>query len=353
MRVIMFAALAATAAVLSGALPGLARAATAGPAISGPFTYGNLAIYFVHGSGASGPVPLTLQEALAKGTVRVVETGSVNELRIENSGNEDVFIQSGDIVKGGRQDRVLTVSFVLPKNSGEVPVAAFCVEHGRWSARGGEDAAQFASSYNSLPSREAKLAMKAPLPAAADTPPNARPLYSQSETGARQQAVWSEVAKTQHKLSAGVNAPVASPASSTSLELSLENDKLKQLRAEYTKALEDKAAAADILGLVFAVNGRINSADIYPSNGLFRKMWAKLLGAAVTEAVGESKAAAPGNAPPVDAVRDFLSAAEKGKSHAQEIGNLARQESRDADASLFVEASKPGGEWVHRNYLAK
>ncbi len=357
MRVFILAVLAATAAVLPGALSGRARAAPADTAISGPFTYGNLAIYFVHGSSATGPVPLTLQEALAKGTVRVVETGSVNELRIENSGSEDVFIQSGDIVKGGRQDRVLTVSFVLPKNSGEVPVAAFCVEHGRWSARGAEDAAHFASSYNSLPSREAKLAMKAPLPAAAVTPPNAQPFsssrYSSSETGERQRAVWNEVAKTQDKLSAGVNAPVASPASSTSLELSLENDKLKQLRAEYTKALEDKATASDILGFVFAVNGRINSADVYPSNGLFRKMRAKLLGAAVTEAVGESKDAAAGKAPPVDAVRDFLSAAEKGKSQAQEIGNLARQETRDADASLFVQASRPGGEWVHRNYLAK
>ncbi len=353
MRVILLAALAATAAVLPVALPGRARAASAVDAISGPFTYGNLAIYFVHGPDASGPVPLTLQEAMAKGSVRVVETGSVNELRIENSGSEDVFIQSGDIVKGGRQDRVLTVSFVLPKNSGEVPVAAFCVEHGRWSARGAEDAAHFASSYNSLPSREAKLAMKAPLPAAADAPPSARQFYASSETGERQQAVWNEVAKTQHKLSAGVNAPVASPASSTSLELSLENDKLKQLRAEYTKALEDKATASDILGLVFAVNGRINSADTYPSNGLFQKMWAKLLSAAVTEAVGERKDAAAGTAPPVDSVRDFLSAAEKGKSHAQEIGNLARQETRDADVSLFVEASRPSGEWVHRNYLAK
>ncbi len=353
MRTTMFAALAATAAVLSGALPGLARAASAEAVISGPFTHGNLAIYFVHGSGAPGPVPLTLQEAMAKGTVRVVETGSVNELRIENSGDDDVFIQSGDIVKGGRQDRVLTVSFVLPKKSGEVPVTAYCVEHGRWSARGAEDSAHFASSYNSLPSREAKLAMKAPLPAAAETPANARPFRSSSETGERQQAVWNEVSKTQHKLSAGVNAPVASAASATSLELSLENDKLKELRAEYTKALEDKATANDIVGLVFAVNGRINSADVYPSNGLFQKMWTKLLTAAVTEAVGESKDSTAGSAPSTGAVRDFLSAAEKGKSHAQEIGNLARQETRDADAALFVEAARPDGEWVHRNYLAK
>jgi hypothetical protein len=104
---------------------------------------------------------------------------------------------------------------------------------------------------------------------------------------------------------------------------------------------------------VFAVNGRINSADIYPSNGLFRKMWAKLLIASVTEAVGERQETAASSAPSIEAVRDFLADAGKGKPEAQEIGSLARQETRDAGAALFVEAAKPGGEWVHRNYLAK
>jgi hypothetical protein len=356
MRIIMFTALAATASVFSAVLPGFARAATTGPVISGPFVHENLAIYFVHGASPLGAVPLTLQEAMAKGTVRVVETGSVNELRIENLGDEDVFIQSGDIVKGGRQDRVLTVSFVLPRKSGEVPIASYCVEHGRWSARGTENVREFAGSYNSLPSREAKLAMKAPQPAAAEDQPSSIPGgrgFVFDETSRRQSAVWDEVAKTQNKLAAGVNEPVASPASATSLELSLENEKLKALRAEYAKALEDKAAAGDIVGFAFAVNGRINSADVYPSNGLFRKMWAKLLIASVTEAVGERQEAAAGAAPSIEAVRDFLSGAEKGMPQAQEIGSLARQETRDAKAALFVEAAKPDGEWVHRNYLAK
>jgi hypothetical protein len=293
---------------------------------------------------------------MAKGAVRVVETGSVNELKIENLGDEDVYIQSGDIVKGGRQDRVLTVSFILPRKSGEVPIASYCVEHGRWSARGVENVAEFAGSYNSLPSRAAKLAMKAPQPAATEDQPSrisGSRAYTFDETGRRQQAMWDEVAKTQSKLSAGINEPVASPASATSLELSLENEKLKELRSEYEKALQDKAAADDIIGFVFAVNGRINSADVYPSNALFRKMWTKLLIACVTEAVGERQETAAGSAPTADAIRNFLSGAEKGKQHAQEIGSLAHQETRDADAVLFVEAAKPGGEWVHRNYLAK
>src|SRR5262249_20810658 len=159
--------------------------------------------------------------------------------------------------KGGRQDRVLTVSFVLPRKSGEVPIASYCVEHGRWSARGTENPKEFAGSYNSLPSREAKLAMMAPPPAAPEgqlSGASGNGAYAVDETGRRQRAMWDEVAKTQYKLAAGVNEPVASPASATSLELSLENEKLKELRTEYAAALEDKAAGDDIVGFVFAVN---------------------------------------------------------------------------------------------------
>jgi hypothetical protein len=355
MRILVLAAFVATSAVIAAAFPGRARA-DAAPRISGPYTYENLTVYFVHGASTAGPVPLTLQEALAKGTVRVVETGSVNELKIENVGNEDVFIQSGDIVKGGKQDRALTVSFVLPRKSGEVPVASFCVEHGRWSARGAEDATKFASSYNSLPSREAKLAMKMPAQVQASAPvlgAGNADVYAFSDTSRRQRAVWDEVAKTQERLSAGVNAAVASPLSTTSLELSLENDKLKALRAEYLNALKGKAGADDIVGFAFAVNGRINSADVYPSNGLFRKMWDKLLTASVTEAVGEKAGSAKASEPSIEAVQAFLAAAEKGNSNVQEIGGLARQDVRDAASALFVQAARADGQWVHRNYLAK
>ena len=132
-----------------------------GARVSGPIVYANLAIYLVHGSATGGAVPLTLQEALAKGSVKVRETGSVNELTVENVGNDEVFVQAGDIVKGGRQDRVLSVDLLLPPRSGEVPIAAFCVEHGRWTARGNEDGRQFSSASSAMPSHVAMLAMRA------------------------------------------------------------------------------------------------------------------------------------------------------------------------------------------------
>ena len=43
-----------------------------------------------------------LEEAMEARTGLVYETGDVNELLIENPGDQDLFIQAGDIVKGGR-----------------------------------------------------------------------------------------------------------------------------------------------------------------------------------------------------------------------------------------------------------
>ncbi len=329
--------------------------------ISGPYTHQNLSIYFVHGKSAPGPVPLTLQEALKKDVVEVIETQNVNELKVRNKGDAGIFIQSGDIVKGGQQDRVITVSFVLPPNSGEVPLASFCVEHGRWSQRGDENVAQFSSSAEALPSREAKLAMKAPI----DTSPQTEETNIGTvqsiqgyvdETSERQSKVWEEVSRTQSKLTGGLNQAVQSATSESSLQLSLENEKLQAKRTDYIKALEGYGTEKDdIIGYVFAINGKLNSADLYPSNALFRKMWDKLLTASVTEAIGESGDAALTTATPpaAAAVKSFLAEAEQGESSSQDIEGLAKQDVRDAKTSLFVGVRSSDGQWIHRNYLTK
>lgn len=346
----------AAAAALLIAGPG-ARAEEA-PRISGPVTHQNLSIYFVHGPSAPGPVPLTLAEALDKGAVEVIETGSVNELKIRNKGNEAVFVQSGEIVKGGQQDRVITVSFVLPPKSGDVPLAAFCVEHGRWSARGNENVTKFTSAAEAMPSREAKIAMKVPsAPTAGNRsqPSSLEPAQTgRSDTGERQQKVWNEVARTQSKLSGGLKQAVESSVSATSLQLSLENAKLKDMRGGYIAALEAAGKGGDdIVGYVFAINGRINSADLYPSNALFRKMWGKQLAAAVTEAIGESEktASAPAAPPTIADVQRFLTAAEKPKPSDEEVAGLAKQQTRNSEEALFVGVQTPKGDWIHRSYL--
>jgi hypothetical protein len=72
----------------------------------------------------------------------------------------------------------------------------------------------------------------------------------------------------------------------------------------------------------------------------------------VTEAIGARQDSAAA-APDVDTVNRFLAAAESGSAQEEVVSDLSRQEVRDADKALFVEARKADGAWVHRNYLAK
>ncbi len=284
--------------------------AAPGYRVSGPFTHENLSLYFVHGEADKGPVPLTLEEALGKQRIRVDETSKVNELSLENLGDEEVFVQAGDIVKGGKQDRVIGVSILVPGRSGKIPISSFCVEQGRWTARGAEV----------------------------------------DNTSTRQAEVWRDVANTQRKLQENVGAPVASPLSQSSLQLSLENDKLTDAKQPYLKALVDAAEKEnDIVGYVFAVNGKINSGDVYPSNGLFKKMWSKLLNSSVTEAIGEKNGAA-GTPPSTEQVLAFLDEAERGKASVREV-NDGKVETRESLKSLYSESARPTGAFLHRSYI--
>jgi hypothetical protein len=325
------------AAGVAGAAP------TSGPAqLTGPLNHDNLAVYFVHGKSKAGPVPLTLQEALAKGAVRVSETGSVNTLAIENFGDESVFVQAGDVVKGGQQDRTLTVSLLLPPKSGRIPIASFCVEHGRWSARGAEDVKSFASSASAVPSREMKLAMQAPMPA----------VPAGENVGLRQQKVWADVAAAQERLAAATGADVRAKASASSLQLALENKKLGEMRKDYVDALKAAGEAADdIVGYVFAVNGKLNSAEVYQSNGLFRKMWPKLLEASATEAISR-RSEAKDSPPSIAAVTAFLDGADAAKAEEKPLSFGLSRTTRESAKEVMFETSQAAG-FVHRSYLAK
>ena len=362
-------------------VPGLARtAAAAEPSVTGPVLHENVALFFVHGTSAPGPVPATLSEALARGTVEVHETGDVQELRIENKGAEPVFVHIGDIVKGGKQDRVLTVSLLLEPFSKPVPVGAFCVEQGRWAARGKEDVTRFAASEALMPSREAKVALArkaAPqAPAAEPVEPHAAAPSPERNAGSRpehqrrteqrqlrtlpgrdgQGEVWRSVDVMQRMLSASLAAPVAAEESRTSLQLSLENQKLKAAQAAVVeKLLPAGLAKDDILGVVVAVGGRLSGADVYPSNGLFRKMWPKLAQAAAVEALAaRSGAGAKAEAPTADAARAFLAEVEASgsKEMRQEVAGTVVL-GRESEKALRVEARTAAGASVHRNYVAK
>jgi len=247
------------------------------------------------------------------------------------------------------------LDLLLPPRSGRVPIAAFCVEEARWSARGKEDARQFSSASSAMPSQEAKLAMRAfagtpPSPPAADSTTGS---VSPPDNGRRQQQMWKTVTATQERLARAVGAPVISPASPSSLQLSLESEKLKQAQAAYITALADAGEAdADVVGYVFAINGKINGGDVYASSELFRKMWRKQLVANVTEAISK-KDLAGAAAPAIKDVEAFVAAAQAGAKAERAIGANVRLETLERDTLLYAETRRSDGTWVHRNYLAK
>lgn len=331
---------------------------------SQPYTHGNLTIFLIHGKpGLDGKTPITLQEALQQGVVRVIETGSVNLLEVENLGGDAVFIQSGDIVKGGKQDRVLSVDLILPPRSGKVSIASFCVEQGRWSPRDKEDAKTFSRSADRLPSRDIKVAANAPLmasnePTSSPPPSDGRRTPQQrsdATVGSAQGKVWRGVADMQEKLKRNVGTTVAAPQSASSLQLSMENEKLKQATETYVAALKGAIEKEpEAIGYVFAINGQINSADVYGAPALFRKMWPKLLQASVVEAIAERKEGTPADVPTVESVRTFMANAEGGKRAERQVGDGVTIQTRDADKSQFLESrAKSTSGYVHRSYVAK
>src|SRR5438128_5543491 len=128
--------------------------------LSSPFNHENLTIFLIHGPDKLKDKKfLTLQEALEQKKVVVHETSNVNQLTVENlSPNEEIFIQAGEIVKGGKQDRLLSIDLIVSAHSGQVPIAAFCVEHGRWVKRGNEEGTSFARSSDIAASNSLRLA---------------------------------------------------------------------------------------------------------------------------------------------------------------------------------------------------
>lgn len=304
--------------------------------LSAPYTYKNLTIFLIHGKDErSGGNVITLQEAMERKLLVVYETSEVNELEVENvSKTLDVFIQSGDIVKGGKQDRVLAVSIIIPARSGRVKIDAFCVESGRWEKRGGEDAAKFASSNDRIVSRDLKIAANA----------------SRS-----QQEVWAKVSEAQANLSKNVGGTVNNAASRSSLQLALEDKKVAANIDEYVKQLGGIAdGKSDVIGYAFAINGKINSADVYVSNSLFKKVWMKNLKATATEAVSESRSvrlAAPVKA---EAVKGFMDDAERGRADARRVAGANKITTREDKDNVLVEAyDEKSKAVVHKTYVRK
>lgn len=306
--------------------------------ISGPLKCDNLSIFFIHGADQQkGQHYLTLQEALADKKVVVHETGSVNQLSIDNLSDAMVFIQSGDIVKGGRQDRAMQSDLLIPPKTMNMPLPAFCVEQSRWHKRGKEESNSFNTSNCAVAGKAVKLA--------------AKQLQDQG-------AVWRTVSQYQDKLKENAGfVPTLSPSPS-SYQLTLEDKNVQGSIQHIINTLEKEGPTekSDVIGYAFAVNGSINSADVYASNALFRKLWPKLLKASAVEAVAERKAKQIDKPVTDDDVRRSLAAAEAAPKSPKYYASKADFEilpQENDSALLFSTVDKRNKVSVHKSFITK
>lgn len=303
---------------------------------SGPYRHGNLTIFFVRGRDQIKHRDiLTLEEALRQRKVLVRETKKVNRLAITNVSANEVFLQAGDIVRGGQQDRTIAFDTIVPPFSGWRALAVFCIEAKRWAQRGQEDGNYFMPSSNSLANNALKIAAR--------------------KNGGNQSALWDNVAKTQRTLQAKLRTEVQAKESQSSLELTLAHNKVAEAVNACVEDLQDGAKDhKDVIGCAMIINGKVNNADVYATNSLFHKLWTKLLQASAIEALAE-KNDEKFEPAQVDAVRAFFADAEKGERSETKITERFRQIERENAKSILFETSDRArkGAFVRRSFIAK
>jgi ARG/rhodanese/phosphatase superfamily protein len=302
-------------------------------AVSGPHTHGNLSVFLIHGEDQAKNLNIiTLQEGIDNGHVIVHETRGM-QLMVDNRSNNPLFIQAGDIVKGGTQDRTLPFDMLIAANSRNNSVGVLCVEQGRSFPRDGEISTSFASSTEQLPGRKLRLAA-----------------HSNNQS-----LVWNNVKTLQQNLARTTGGSVQAEKSTSSLQLSLEHPRVQgEVRNYLTNlgsVIEDKN---DVIGYAVAVNGKIQGADVYATNALFQKLWPKLLRASAVDALAERRLDA-GDAPSADDVKALLAQAETGTPSRVNGLNRGVTIRHDSAQHLLFDTCDPTNAnlVLHRSFLVK
>jgi len=233
-----------------------------------------------------GGLPLTVINKDSSGDVNVSVSGGgaqVNRLVIDNRGDVPILVLAGTVVKGGKQDRQIAQDFVVgPKK--RVAVDAFCVERGRWNGnRAGKATGGRFTTVDSLANLDVRNA---------------------AQHDSSQSLVWQNVAET--------NKDNNVRSGSGTLMATLDNVELRRRRqkllAQLTAGLGRMPHPRRIVGLAYAVEGRVRSVRWFFNRAVFLKFQKVLLTTAALEGLTARARArrrgAPAGRPVVAAVGD-------------------------------------------------
>lgn len=297
--------------VASSVMPRLMEAgelAPSGYSLLSPIRSGNLTVFpVISGKSFDTSQFITLDEGLRTGDVIVTEAGQarglirrrpggaavihpaqnaeVNRLVLVNNSKRPLLLLAGEIVTGGKQDRVIGKDRIVPAESDPIDLNVFCVEPGRWVAANGKS--DFGTVAGNAPPIIAAPVVRSKAMAAKD-----------------QQQVWDSVRTSQRVMAQAVEVTGAATEvnATTSYAKVMDNKEVQKqidLLAEpvqrnyesVIRQLRDKNA----VGVVVAVNGEIVWADIFASTELLQKYWPKLVRSYATEAVVTRAKAAQAN----------------------------------------------------------
>ena len=239
------------------------------------YTYENLRLYPVYAKEGfktefkSLGKYMTLQEALAKNKVKITEksnSGTVNTLLVENVSADTIIIITGDVIKGGKQDRIIDKDVLLKPKSGKKDLSVYCVESGRWSAR--SDAA---IAKNFEPTAFTQYENKGSMS-----------LRKVVEKEKDQSKVWSKVDElnTANKTTTGTKTYTAI-TSSADYNKKLEN----YIRFFKNKFVNDST----VIGVVIVSGDKVLGCDMFANHQLFSQQFESLLHSYATEAFLKGK----------------------------------------------------------------
>ena len=281
---------------------------TPGYRVLEPIRHGNLTVFpVVAAKSYSTNEFLTLDEGLRSGEVIVTEAGSVqglvrrqspsgfrhdgavvNSLVLMNDSKRPLLLLAGEIVTGGKQDRVIGKDRIVPAESDPIDLSVFCVEPGRWVATSEHFGASEARYGKNVFHGSAS-----PAPMAIMAQPSVR---GKAMGDKDQNQVWNEVNKQRSEMTVAVAG--ATPQAATDIGQTSSYAKVNE-NAEVKKQVEAVARPIEqsyqsligqlrdrnAVGVVVAVNGRIIWADVFASTDLLGKYWPKLVRSYASEAI--------------------------------------------------------------------
>lgn len=306
--------------------------------IEEPLRFKNIELFVISGKTYADDIEyVTLSKALENGWIKVIETSQVNALQISNESNNTIFILSGDIVKGGRQDRTLATDLIISPELDSIFIESFCVESGRWTQRGDEKVGEFEMSSKILSSRDLKIAAK----------------YSKNQS-----FVWDHVASQQSKLEENVSKMLAEEVeitnqeSPSSLQLTLENENLDSLQKLYkNNFISLLETDEEAIGLAYAINGELYAIDLFNNKKLLTDLWEKIVDAVIVEAIAESDSIIEKGIDPQEII-DLIEKAEKGDQQIDTLNFRTKFVTYDNKEEIMFETiDMETNSWIHKNCM--